>query len=435
VRGEGAAGCHVIRKLLQSPFVRSVAVLTGGTAFAQALGVLALPLLTRLYTPDDFGVLGAFAAPLGIIAVVSALRFEIAIPLPNEDTKAAHLLAVSLISVIATTILTALVIAIWGNYLATAAFESIVGNRYLWLLPLGVFVTGAYSVFQNWAIRKKAYHRIARTRIEQAVGGIGSQVGLGWAGIGGLGLIIGQIISNGAGFIGLARRAWSDDKCAFLSLNTAALRQTAYEYRRFPKYSTFESLTNTAGLQLPLMLIAFYIGAAELGYLMLVMRILQAPMSLIGASIAQVYYGSAVDEHKNHQLMFFTVTTLKKLAAIGLPLLMVAVVVAPFVFTKIFGPAWARAGELVFWMAPFFFFQFLASPLSMVLHVMARQGFALALQTFGLIFRVFAVLAFSDFAAEAFAVSSALFYALYLGSIIILISRSEKQATASKVLQ
>lgn len=64
-------------------------VLVGGTTGAQLLAVLAAPLLTRLYTPEDFGLLAVYASLLGLIAVIASLRYELAIPLPTDDTEAA----------------------------------------------------------------------------------------------------------------------------------------------------------------------------------------------------------------------------------------------------------------------------------------------------------------------------------------------------------
>lgn len=415
----------MIRKLLQGPFARSVAILTGGTAFGQGLGVLALPLLTRLYTPEDFGVLGSFAALLGTISVVSALRYQVAIPLPDEEQEAANLLVVSLTCVIGISLLTALAVLFFGQSIA-AQFTTPALGQVLWILPIGVLLTGAYAVFQFWATRKRAYPQIAKTRIEQALGGVSVQLGLGWAGAGVVGLIIGQIISNGAGFVGLARRAWAESKATFSKIDIIDLRHTAYAYRRFPIYSTTEALANMAGFQLPLLFIAVLVGNKELGFLMLVIRILQAPMSLIGSAISQVYYGQATSELKSGTLMPFTLRMLKRLFLLGFPPMLFAAIIAPWATPLIFGNSWSRAGELIVWMAPFFFFQFLSSPLSMALHVVNMQIIAVSLQVFGLFFRSFSVFYFKDNPMAAFAISSAFFYILYLLVIMVSIRTIEK---------
>ena len=47
---------HLRRLLPKNAFARGVSVLVGGTAGAQLLTILAAPLLTRLYGPEDFGL-------------------------------------------------------------------------------------------------------------------------------------------------------------------------------------------------------------------------------------------------------------------------------------------------------------------------------------------------------------------------------------------
>lgn len=408
----------MFNSLFQSSFVRNVSLLAGGTAFAQGLTLLALPLLTRIYSPDEFGLLGVFAALLGMITVIATLRYEVAIPLPESDKSAANLLAVALVCVAATTLAVTFVIFLFGQQIALLMKAPSLAE-YLWLLPIGIAATGAYSVFQFWATRKKAFKRIARTRVEQSIGGISIQMLMGWAGMGALGLIVGQIVSNGAGFLGLARRALKEDRIALQGIAITEMKTIARKYDRFPKYSSFEALTNSAGIQLPIILIASLTASAEVGFLMLAMRIMQAPMGIIGSSISQVYFSRAVEEHRNGRLGEFTARTLGGLAKTGVGPLIFVGIIAPLVFGLIFGAEWQRAGDIVAWMTPWFVLQFLVSPVSMSLHVTNNQRIAMVLQFVGLSLRVLMVLAAGamltgQFVVEIFAISGFLFYLVYL---------------------
>lgn len=398
--------------------MRNVSVLAGGTTIAQALGILALPFLTRMYSPEEFGVLGIFAALLGITSVIAGLRYEIAIPLPQSDQTAANLLAVMSLCVAVTTVILTIVTTLFCQQIAVLVNTPSLA-KFLWLLPLAVAVTGAYSGFQYWATRKKAFTRIARTRVEQSIGGVATQLLMGYAGAGALGLIVGQVVSNGAGFFGLGRHAFKEDHAAFREVQISSMKVAARKYERFPKYSTFEALTNTAGVQLPMILIASLTFGAEVGYLMLAMKIMQAPMSLIGFSISQVYLSCAVEEHRKNQLAYFTARTIGGLAKIGVGPIIFAGIVAPTVFGLIFGEGWERAGVLIAWMVPWFVLQFLASPVSMALHITNNQRTAFILQVVGLLLRVLMVLAASTvlvggYVSEAFALSGFLFYFLYM---------------------
>src|SRR5690606_18487778 len=133
-------------------FVRSVGVLAGGTAFAQGLMVLALPLITRLYTPEDFSVLAVYVPILAMVSVIACLRLEVAIPLPEKDIDAANLLTLALLlSVIVSLTFGA---ALWLN---TERFIGWVGQPalapYLWLLPIGVWCASSYAALQYWCSR------------------------------------------------------------------------------------------------------------------------------------------------------------------------------------------------------------------------------------------------------------------------------------------
>lgn len=407
-----------IRNLIKGEFVRNVSVLAGGTAFAGALAILALPLLTRIYSPEEFGVLGVFAALLGMISVIACLRYDIAIPLPESDQSAANLLAVALACLVATVTVVTIAMFFFSQRIV-ALINAPTLAQHLWLLPFGVAATGAYSIFQYWATRRKAFARIARTRVERSIGGVSIQLIMGWAGTGALGLILGQIVSNGAGFHGLARRAFSEDRAVFKSVRVAEMKRVAIEFDRQPKYSTLEALTNSAGVQLPIILIASLTTGSEVGYLMLAMQVMQAPMSLIGSSISQVYLSRAVEEHRNNRLGDFTARTIGGLAKIGVGPLIFVGITAPSAFDLLFGAEWRRAGDLVVWMTPWFVLQFLVSPVSMALYVTNNQRTAMVLQIVGLLLRVLMVLAAGtmlsgQFVPEFFAISGLLFYFIYL---------------------
>ena len=139
-------------------FARNVGMLTSGTVFAQGLAVLALPLLTRLYSPEDFALLAVYVAIIGIATVVSCLRYNIAIPLPEDDADGMALLAVALIAAIVVSALLAL-----PTLLAPSQTAALLGQPmlapYLWMVPVGVLLASMYNALQYWSSRK-SYGRV-----------------------------------------------------------------------------------------------------------------------------------------------------------------------------------------------------------------------------------------------------------------------------------
>lgn len=406
----------VQRLLPRHSFARSVGVLAGGTALAQGIGVLALPLITRLYTPHDFSVLAVFSSIVAIASVAICLRLEIAIPLPEKDEDAANLFALAMGFCTLLSALCAVVVWIFGNALIATVNQP--GLRpYLWMLPLGIWLSGAYSAIQFWSTRKKRFLAIAKTRMSQTLGSVIAQIGFGVSSaLGAAGLLAGQLISFGAGLFGLGRFAWRNDESIRNAIHHTGMKQVLKAYDRYPKYSTFEALANIAAIQLPIIIIGAVAVGPEAGYLLLAMKAAAIPMALIGGSISQVYLSQAPLEHREDRLADFTLNILNKLIKIGVGPLLFIGIASPTLIPLVFGKDWERAGIMIAWMTPWFVMQFLVSPISMALHVTSHQRLAMANQFLGVILRVgftaLAALFVADFIFEYYAVSSLISYSI-----------------------
>jgi len=415
-----------IQALFKGSFVKNVSVLVGGTAFAQLIALLALPILTRLYSPEDFGVLAVYSSLLALISVVACLRFEIAIPIPKKDEDAAALLLLSLSSVVLITLLTIFGVILFSDQIGQATEGKLAG--YLWLIPIGVFFSGMYAALQYWATRHKAFPLVAKTRMTQAVSGSATQLGFGFFGFGPFGLLAGQLLSVGAGVFGLGSYFIKNYLSIFKKIDLKGIKLVFKQYDRFPKYSTWEAFANSGAIQIPVILIAYYAVGAEAGFLMLAMRLLSAPMGLIGGAVAQVYLAEASEKHHQGLLKEFTHKTILSLVKVGILPLFIAGIVAPFLSPLIFGAEWQRTGVLIAWMAPWFLMQFITSPVSMALHITNSQKIAMILQFFGLIFRVGGVLIagvyFNVYIAEIYAVTGFVFYVLYLLIVLLVLAKS-----------
>lgn len=401
--------------LSKSKFAKNVLTLMTGTALAQIIPIAISPILTRLYSPADFSVFALYTAILSILSVIACLRFEIAIPMPENDKTALELVVLSLISTLGITALTWLIVVLFSKQIIHASTNKLDG--YLWMIPVGVFLSGSYAAFQYWATRQKNFNQVAKTRIGQSISSGCAQLGFGFLGISPLGLLLGTLLQAGAGIVGLGLRFLKDAKSISHQIKISNLKCTFLIYDKFPKYSTWEALANSASIQLPVIMIATYTLGGEAGFLMLAMRLLSAPMSLIGGAVAQVFLSEAAVKHHAGELKAFTITTAWTLFKIGILPIFAIAVIAPFLIPLVFGEGWARAGTMITWMAPWFLLQFMTSPVSMSLHIANKQKVAFILQVFGVIFRVLTVyvayLYIKDYIVEAYAISGFIFYAIY----------------------
>ncbi|MFM7012630.1 MAG: lipopolysaccharide biosynthesis protein [Betaproteobacteria bacterium] len=393
-------------------FLGDVLKLSLGTLGGRLIGFLALPVLTRLYSPDDFAVLALYLALVSTLAVASCFRLEVAIPLAETDDEAAALLALALffLTVVAAVLA---VISIFLRDPVIRALRAPTLAPYLWLVPMGVVMAGSYSALQNWATRTRRFGDIARTRVTQAVAGVTAMLTLGGLGVTPLGLLLGNMLNIGAGGIRLATSALRLSAGPLRGVRLTSLASALRRNRRYPLFSTPESVFNIAGAQVPVMMIAAHAGP-EAGFMMLAMQVMTAPMTLLGGAISQVYVSRAPDEYRAGRLAPFTLSIMRRLVLVGSGPLILAGALAPWVFPLIFGPEWARSGEIVTQLVPWMALQFIASPVSMVMFVVGRQRAMLALTTFGAVLRISSVgvaIAAGYPVVLVFAVSSAVFYA------------------------
>ena len=357
-------------------------MLVGGTAGAQVLMVLASPLLTRLYTPDDFGLLAVLAALLAFLTVIASARYELAIPLPKSDQDAANLTVLGFILVVCTTLATCVIFLVWPHAIAEAINAPDLAS-YLWLMPLGVFFVGSYQVFNKWAVRVKHFTAIAKTRVYQALGTLSIQLGGYQLGV--LALLVGHTAGQGVGASGLALSAFRQPElkqCTF-----RGMRKQASRHRYFPLYSTWTGLFNTASLQLaPIVFVAIY-GAMVGGLYALTLRILSMPGSLIGNAVGSVFLSAAPEARRNGTLAELVKKLHSRLSMAGALPLVVLLFFGPDLFELVFGTGWRQAGVYAQWMAPWIYLQFQWSPLSMLSHVMELQREALIAQFMALVLR------------------------------------------------
>ena len=417
------------QKWIKNEFIIDVAKLSIGTIAGRGIAFISLPILTRIYSPDDFGLLAALLALISSISVIAALRFDVAIPLAKTDEKGAALLVLSYITLSIFTlalILALILINAWGiNF---SLIENI--KDYIWLLPLGVIITSGYSIAQNWSTRKRYFNTISRTKVTQSIFGVGTMVTLGVIYHSPIGLLIGNIFQLGLGSLRLLLEAIKRDKTTFKKITPLKIKQCLHENKKYPLYSAPDALANTIGSQIPIILIASF-SHAEAGALHLAMQILLIPMSLIGGSVAQVYMSRSGEKTNPEILSNLTADVLQKMMLIGIGPLIFLGIIAPSLFPKLFGQEWTRAGQVATLFTPWMALHFICAPISTYLYSSDNLKIALKIQTLGMMLRLGTVAitlwAESKYLIESFAIASFIHYFIYIFTIINISNISKKQ--------
>jgi O-antigen/teichoic acid export membrane protein len=371
-------------------FARSVLTLVSGTALAQLLLVLAVPVLARLYTPADYGVLAVYSATLSVLVVLGSLRYEAAITLPEDDETASALLALCILILIVMAGAVSLLLWFAGDRFVTLL--NVPGLRpYLWLIPFGLTGAGLYQALSHWTIRRGAFTRLARTKLSQGIGQVVAQVGLGAAGVGAPGLLIGDLVGRVAGAGGLGVTALRDRPAGSLTL--ARLRAAASRYRRFPLLTTWAGLLNQGSLQLPSMFFSAAFGVAAAGLYALSYKMMVLPTMLVASAVGQVFLSrAAVAAREPEQLAKLTERTAVALFAAGLPAFGLIALAGPQLFAAVMGSRWEQSGQYAQILAPWFALWLVSNPLSGLLSVREWQGSALAFTTLEFTLRLGALL-------------------------------------------
>lgn len=373
----------VNRSFPNNKFLKGASIIAGGTAIGQALTVVSSPLLTRMYTPEDFGVLAVFTSLLLMFLVVASLRYEVAIPLPEDDSTAANLLALAMLILFSLSILLG-VTCYLGSNLFTSLTNSPHIGRYLWLLPIGLLAGSSYNALSYWTSRKKDFSTLSYTKVLQASGQVAFQVAAGFMHAGPLGLIIGLVVGRFLGVGTLWRRACLPKK----AINKAALVEALTTYRHFPLYNSLSALINVSGWQVPSLIIAGSFTIIDAGFFSLTTRIMLLPSSLVGQAVAQVFYPTAAKLTDDKEAAKFIKKVATGLLLAAAPIFGSIALAGPELFGLVFGSKWCVSGTYAQILAPWLLFSFVSSPLSSFVLVKGRQRQALLFTVYETLLRL-----------------------------------------------
>jgi O-antigen/teichoic acid export membrane protein len=365
----------LLRREAGGSFARNVGVMMIGTLQGQSASVLLAPILTRLYTPDQFGILSVYGAAVAILGVVAALGLEIAIPITQNDAEMANVIALSWLVLVGTTSL----IAALAYGLPDATFARIsLGplTAYRWLLPLGFACMGAYYTMISLATRLSEFRAIAKTRISQGLGGPLSQIALGLFGPDAPGLAIGYVIGQSSGTRLLLRR-YALQRLDLLALvSWTEMRAAARRFAAFPLFVSWARLLDTAGGGgILFVLVSALYSPTAAGFIFLSDRVIGRPLLIVSTSLLQVFTGEAgravnedpaMLEHRFRQVV-------PRQAVVTAAWVLLANAAAAWLFPVFFGKQWADAVPYLRALSLAYFAGTVLHPVSTTLQMLERQ--------------------------------------------------------------
>jgi O-antigen/teichoic acid export membrane protein len=363
----------------KSEFNRNVLALMTGTTIAQAIPIAISPILTRIYTPEDFGVLALFVAITSIFGAISNGRYELAIISPKKDEDAINIFALGFIITCLMSLFIMTLVILFNSY-----FTRLLNNEeisvWLYFVPVAVFFIGLYNILNYFNIRKKYYKDIANATIIKSIITAIVQLSIGFLKDGASGLITGQLVSQMFANIRLFKNIIKD-KFLISKISKVKIIALAKKYKDFPKFSMWAGLMNVLSTYLVNIFIPLFYSVATLGFYSLTQRLLGAPSTLIGESIGAVFFQEATKEKQQtgRAIKSFN-STIKKLTILGLLFFGGLFFIVEDLFAFVFGEEWRIAGVYAQIIIPLFFVRFIIGTIGIMNTVFLKNKNGLIFQ-------------------------------------------------------
>lgn len=353
---------------------RGMVTLALGSGIGRIIGIASIPVLTRLYSPEDFGVLAVFTALVAILAPLVTLRYALALPLPRHDGVAMNLLALSTGLMLGLTGLFALVLWLWAAPLLALVSMQVLAPWW-WLIALGVLGTAAYELLTMWATRRRAYRVIAQTNVTQSAAGALVKIGLGLASLQPLGLLVGQVVAQTGGVGRLISGFWAEMRANWRHVRASRMHKAAWRHRGFPIWRVPSQFLMVFSVQAPMLFIAALYDAETTGQFGLAVMALTVPVSLLGWTMAKAFYAeaAALGPSRALEIKALLRAVLLRLGMLSALPALVLLVFGPDLFRLLFGPSWEMAGRFAQGLALYLFFQFLQTPVAHVFYLFDGQ--------------------------------------------------------------
>lgn len=354
--------------------------LASGNAVGKLAGLVAIPLITRLYKPEHLGMLAAFSALVALAATLSTLRYVSAIPLPRRDSTALVVTCVAVASLAIYTPLACVFAYVSGPMLLDwISLSPLI--PYLPLIIIGTVLTACHEILTFWATRKQQFGQLAISQAQQGLAGSITKAVLGVLEFKPVGLLLGHLLQLAGGNAPLLIEFSKTVKHKFRHVRYSRIRLAAAHFSEMPRYQLPSQFLTMATVHAPALLAPRVFGLSGAGQLALALTALSLPVNLLANSMGNVYLAkiSLIGRKKPSQILAMTGEVTRTLTALVCVPTLILLLAGPWLFELIFGSAWRTAGEIAQILAICMAFQFISAPVAHALSVLRAQHLLLQL--------------------------------------------------------
>ncbi|TVR95935.1 MAG: hypothetical protein EA406_13110 [Rhodospirillales bacterium] len=360
--------------------LRGMATLAMGSVVAKAISLAAMPILTRLYTPADFGVLSVFTAVVSILVPVLSLTYLVALPIPRSERLAINMFALACsINILMSAIVLVLIWSVGPTILTIVSMESMI--PYWWVVFIGVVCASYSQIIRMWATRRRAYRALSKVEVVQTLSGSIVKLILGVLAVQPLGLVIGGIVSQSGGIVTLTRVFYQDLKICLPYVTMRRMLSCASVFRGFPYFRLPSQLLLVISSKALIMFVAVVFDAEITGQVGLALMAVAFPMIILGDAISRPYYAEIAKLGRGaaHQVRIMTIAIIKRMLLLGAAPAIILMVSGPEIFAVVFGSQWILAGQVASILSIYIVCAFISAPITSALNIFGKQHIFLQL--------------------------------------------------------
>jgi O-antigen/teichoic acid export membrane protein len=377
----------IFSKIKDNSFFHSILLISGSTAIGQILSIICMPIITRLYTPEDFGVLSLFISILTPFSFIMSLKIELAIPIAKNDSTAINIIKLCLLLITIISIsLFLITIFFESDFLSIFNAQSFIGFSFF--IPLSLIFMGCFNVFLQWLYRHRLFKQITLANILKSFSLNVCKILFGYIGFTSLGLIYSFLISQIISFLTLLKSFDVSKLSGRLDLvNSYKLLEIN---KFFIFFSTPAQLLGSISASIPILMLSKFFGDEITGLFGLSYSLINVPISLIGTSVGRVFYSEVafLSRTDPKRIKLLSNKLIKKLTLISILVSIIIFFGGPILFSHVFGDKWQLSGKfaksLILAMASNMIF----IPVSQVFTIFEKQHLSLFID----IVRIFLIL-------------------------------------------
>ncbi|UXU39451.1 type 8 capsular polysaccharide synthesis protein Cap8K [Staphylococcus aureus] len=346
------------------------------SGIAQVILIITTPIITRLYSPTEFGEFTIFSNIAMILIPIINARYDLLIVNTKNDRSANILSQISfLISLLILLILIPIfAISAWlyPNFILDFIFIIIM-----------LFLVSLTNIFTNYLNKERKYKVLSLINVFRAGSMALLQIIFGLLALGSLGLIIGFSLSYIAG-ITLGYKTFK--KHFNIVRDKEETKALFLENKNQLVYSTPSILLNSLSFSVVVFFIGILYTNTEVGIYGMAIRVLGIPVTIISLGLSKIFMQQANDyyiEYGNFRNLLLKFSSI--LVIVSIILYVPLYLFSEELVNILLGHSWVDAITVIKIVIPLFVIRLIVSTVSLSVIVLQKQQLELILQALFLI--------------------------------------------------